>query len=284
MEALYYVMACKLREARLSLWETICRRVHGDWDNPILNYYYLEIEYHGHYDQLYRDAYTRLYGAEAGAKHAFLFEFAGVNCEEFVKHVIAGMVEEGDRDFYRFAVGLFGFLQRQFDFIGGNAVVAAELGCTCRGAAAAAVACGGDGTCLHYCHECTSENDEHTEVDPRTLHTDGPEHNCLIPCAHGCVPLECANFRMCQKMIPAWAAAVNGGVCYNCRWYYGKIEFASSVGAPASAECVICCEERPLVRIFCGHELCLDCWKTISKREATYIKAPCCPLCRRATV
>ena len=279
---LYYTMACKLRELRLGLWSAICSRVRDDWDNPIIKYYYLEVEHHGRYSRLYREAFMTLYG-DSSTAHAFLFEFAGVNCEEFVKYLVAGMADAEDRDFRRFAVGLFSFMQRQFDAIGSGSGVG--FGCACNGSevAGADAVCGGDGACLHYCHECMAENEEHTEVDPRSLHSEGPEHNCLIPCAKGCVPLECANYRMCHKMIPAWAAAANNGICYNCKWYYGKIDFASSAGT-AEAECVICSEERPLVRIFCGHELCLDCWKTISKREATYIKAPCCPLCRRATV
>jgi len=253
-------MACKIQALRLHLWETICRRVEADWDLPVIEDYYIEIE--GDYGAIYKEAYLQFYGQ--GPQEA-LFQFAGANCEEYVKLLVC-LIVGSDRDFRKFKLTLYTFIERQFEAIAGSRP------CGCYGAAV----CNGDGACLHYCHECFCENEPHTEIDPRDVVGDG--HNCLVQCTLGCVPVECANHAMCKKVLPAWSAAVGGGLCYNCAWYYGKIDFIGRVG-----ECLICAEEQPIVKIFCGHELCLGCWKTISKKDGTYLQRPACPVCRQET-
>jgi GH35 family endo-1,4-beta-xylanase len=74
-----------------------------------------------------------------------------------------------------------------------------------------------------------------------------------------------------------WVEKMNNGICFHCIWRYGKIEFIDKV-----AECIVCADEKSVVRIFCGHELCLDCWTTIVRGAYSFDHAVTCPMCRRS--
>jgi hypothetical protein len=50
------------------------------------------------------------------------------------------------------------------------------------------------------------------------------------------------------------------------------------------AKCPICLEqdiEKKMVLLFCGHIICLDCFKTIHQSNTNRILRTTCPLCRR---
>jgi hypothetical protein len=54
----------------------------------------------------------------------------------------------------------------------------------------------------------------------------------------------------------------------------GKIEFLDE-----KEECPICMEHKDMIQVSCGkHNVCLDCWKKMSKTEAPLR----CPLCRES--
>jgi len=127
-------MACKIQELRWNIWETICRQVEADWDKPIIETYYADIA--DDYARIYKEAYVQFYKQEI---HAGLFEFAGANCQEFVKLLVC-MVIGSDRDFRNFKVPLYTFMERQFESI----VAITGLDC-CVGSSM----CKGDGGCLH---------------------------------------------------------------------------------------------------------------------------------------
>lgn len=82
--------------------------------------------------------------------------------------------------------------------------------------------------------------------------------------------VKCSNYRLCKKELPEWEIRQYSGYCFSCTTTVGPIIWGS-VG-----ECQICNYERELVTIFCKkHELCLDCWIQITKRESV------CPFCRQ---
>ena len=254
-------MACKLRELRDNIYDIIRLRVKAEWFGLSG-----EVPCNLGFVDVFKNAYMRFYYSE---EYAYLFEFAGHNCEVFVKMILELNIDQKWMSFYGIDLLLINYLNRQFDFIYGRF----DFKCLCSEFEPTYV-CGGDGTCLHYCLDCMCSDIDDPHRDPV------PGHNCLITtCPHSCMPHPCNNHIICKRMIPEWVDKMNKGICFHCKWLYGKNEFIDKVD-----ECIVCADEKSVVRIFCGHELCLECWTTIVRGAYSLDHAVTCPMCRRSVL
>ena len=146
--------------------------------------------------------------------------------------------------------------------------------CTCNNPSTT-MFCEGDGTCLNYRNNDTTV--EHSSCLPFSLPFSRRKKQttiCSVECHHKCQAIQCSNYTLCNKLIPAWLNEINNGICSECASSYGKIDHK-----PIIQECPICYEEKPNIKIFCGHRLCQTCWQTIVKRTKEN-RSPLCPLCR----
>lgn len=133
--------------------------------------------------------------------------------------------------------------------------------------------CTGDGFCLRQCHcVCDDENNCNCE---HPGHSNGTGY---CPGDH-CVPVKC---KTCGKLVPQWLLNMNKNKCINCSVILGPCEFVGS------GECNICFENKEILRLKCGHELCSECWSEI--REVVEIDEDICvnkyvsqgcPFCRQ---
>lgn len=140
-------------------------------------------------------------------------------------------------------------------------------------------ACIGTGSCIQQCccicddesEVCTCGHRDHIKQ------VAGGDIYCQIPCKHNCTLVECHNFKFCGKKLPLQVLNVYNGMCPNCAVMLGKLTFLEEKG-----DCPICLDNKDMIVISCGkHNVCMDCWKTLSETENIPIPLTC-PLCRES--
>ena len=147
--------------------------------------------------------------------------------------------------------------------------------------------CTGRGFCLEQCC-CLCFEDEECEVPSEVCtcgHRDHPklyggdtecDIYCRDECPYKCELIPCHNYKLCQKKLPQCQLDINNGMCLDCAVSFGKIKFLD-----IKDECPICMENKNMIQISCEkHNLCLDCWKEISKTSK--YGPTTCPLCRES--
>ncbi len=148
--------------------------------------------------------------------------------------------------------------------------------------------CNGTGQCIQQCI-CTCYADEECEiplVDCKCGHRNHTsiiggstayDMYCQIECTHKCKLIECHNFKLCGKKTNQYILDCNNGMCLNCAVVIGKIKFLNT-----NDECPICMENKDMIQLSCEkHNICLECWKTMSETEHRSIPLSC-PMCRES--
>lgn len=128
--------------------------------------------------------------------------------------------------------------------------------------------CSGDGLCLSQC-ECVCYNVE-TEEYNEICNCGHREHDGYCP-TNCCNPVECRNYKYCQRIHPKWLSLCHKGLCINCAVQMGKHTYTLE-----EKDCCVCLESKRMLVLQCNHEVCNDCWYNITKN----FKKPLCPLCR----
>ena len=82
--------------------------------------------------------------------------------------------------------------------------------------------------------------------------------------------IKCANFTLCQKMLPAWwFKAMKKRTCTNCHIFYGEFSSIEQTGELKfnDGECIKCKETKKCLESpDCDHIFCPDCFRKIQLR------------------
>jgi len=227
-------------------------------------------EWH-HIDLLYAfsNAYKKFYN---NPEYTYLFQMAGSMCEEHILICANIYKEYHEFEYKNFNIIISRFIKNQFENFEDKFI----FKCYCSGYPEDnTIVCEGAGDCLAECQgcfcleeNCTCGHKNHNKI-------------CDVFCPHNCKPVECNNFILCENSISEWENKMNSGICFDCTFKYGKINFINEID-----ECPICLESKPNVKIFCSHKMCIDCWKKIADETPqdneleTWENSPQCPFCR----
>ena len=135
------------------------------------------------------------------------------------------------------------------------------------------ISCNGDGECLVQCEcECFNENTgEYAEI----CVCGHREHNGYCP-TNCCSPVKCRNYNFCKEKLPRYVLSCHNGMCMNCAIQMGRHRFADQKG-----NCCVCLENKNMLLLKCNHQICNDCWYSITiDCSGNNCKKPLCPLCR----
>ena len=132
------------------------------------------------------------------------------------------------------------------------------------------MACDGNGNCLKQCEcECykeeTDEYLEHCVCGHR-------EHEGYCP-TNCCVPVECRNYKYCNKKLPKWVVLCHNSMDMNCAVQMGPHKYTNIL-----EDCCVCLDNKFMIILNCNHKVCNDCWFNITKENVKVNKK--CPLCR----
>ena len=101
------------------------------------------------------------------------------------------------------------------------------------------------------------------------------EHNGYCP-SSCCMPIECRNYKYCNKKLPKWVLFCHNGMCMNCVIQMGKHTYTIVI-----EDCCVCLETKNMLKLKCNHKICNDCWYTITKKLfVNDDRKQLCPLCR----
>lgn len=130
--------------------------------------------------------------------------------------------------------------------------------------------CDGNGDCLIQC-ECECYNEEKDEYKYVCVcgHRDH-EGYCPTNC---CSPVQCRNYKLCNKKIPNWIVLCHNGMDINCAIQMGPHKFTTII-----EDCCVCFDNKVMIILKCNHKVCNDCWFNITKGFG--IRKHVCPLCR----
>lgn len=133
--------------------------------------------------------------------------------------------------------------------------------------------CNGSGECLRQC-ECECYNKKTNKYNKICL-CGHREHNGYCP-TNCCVPIECRNYKFCNKKLPQQILWCHNGMCINCAIQMGKHTITNII-----EECCVCLENKIMIILKCNHKICNDCWYNITNKGfETNEQNPLCPLCR----
>lgn len=263
-------MACKFHRFREYLIDKVNKIVKKDCESLIIvdSHHWLGLA------RVFSDAYSKFYSDQ---KYKYLFEIAGVMCEENIL-TCAGIYKKTlDIEYKNFNNIVSGFIKANFNAIEDSGKYSNVFKCVCIGYNDNVIVdCDGSGACLAECDSCVCETEncscEHKEHDKI----------CKVDCPHACEPLLCSNSPACKAVVPKWVCDMNDGICFDCKYKYGKCTFLDE-----AAECPICFEDKACITIFCGHNMCFECWKKTSDATKqdneldTWDNSPQCPFCRK---
>ena len=235
-------MACKFHEFKYSIIDS--------FKNELIKYSAPS----GSMEYLYYYTYRHFYGSEKAQLNENFIRFCGINVDNLIAVCDnnINLIEE--------------FIDRQFYTL----VDMCNFECNCE-RPALKTKCEGDGTCITRCNHICICNLENCICHHK-------EHGQLCPteCYYNCKPVLCENFNLCGNYIPEWVNQINYGICFHdCNWGYGKIVYLDRI-----ADCHICYENKNMIKLQCGHELCVNCWKNIVDSVDTINISPSCPFCR----
>lgn len=83
-------------------------------------------------------------------------------------------------------------------------------------------------------------------------------------CPDKCVSVKCANFLVCDTILPKCITYVHKGTCMSCAYTFGKAPlWNGKLSFYESVECPICFEEKPGIKHpNCDHKVCIECFKS----------------------
>jgi len=246
-------MSCKyhaFKEALIKRVQTNLRTM-AEEDYPYLAHSQM-------FGRLYAEVYSRYYPTNPETNQ--IIEMLGLNLDSVIMNFWSTF-EEAALSWNEFEDQTTAFVETQFSMILDHKY---HFFCCCNGLDLEKPPCSGDGTCLAVCdHPCTCAN-EVTCICPHQ------GYFCPVVCPYDCPPRPCRNYQFCNNSMPQWLYRINAGLCSeDCRGGLGLLNLIVT-----EEQCVICAERPQSVSIFCGHQLCIRCWRRIVSSK------PQCPFCR----
>lgn len=144
--------------------------------------------------------------------------------------------------------------------------------------------CEGNGGCLTEC--ACDDSFNYKEQQYKTCKCNSEEHYlhyqtkyrryCKVKCKYNCQLINCKNINYCESSMPKWLFDIRqhgkNGTCNGCLIF--DISYTNM-----KDNCVICSNNKYLIKTKCNHEFCNDCLLNIGLTQQNEITP--CPICRK---